>query len=610
MKFSWTKREQQVFDESKDFLIGKRLLVHYDPHKVLVLACDASPYGIGAVLSHLIDGEERPIMFVSSSLSPAEKNYSQLHREALAIIFGVKRFHKYLYGNKFLIYSDHQPLKEIFGPTKNTPSVAAARLQRWAVFLSMYTYEIVYRKSKYMCHADALSRLPVEDLTHIDEVMINSLSNKDSEFLDFNKIKTETLRDSVLLKVYTYLRDGWPSQIDSSLRPYFEKRNELSIEEKCIFYGNRIIIPNSLQDKILNLLHLGHSGIVRSKIKARGYCWFPGIDQMIEDKCNTCGTCQVAGNKTSTSDLVSWPLANFPFERVHVDFFKFQGCNYLIYNDSYSKWTYIASMKSLNAANVKDELRKIFALVGFPKNICSDNGPPFQGSEYVQFCQSNGINVLKSPPWHPQSNGQAEVNVRTAKQTLKKFFIDFNSRDWTLKKKISQFMFYYNNTPTSTTKCSPNEILFKFKPRTEIDAILPTNKPEKCLKRGGIDNKRKSKTSKVLNSKLDDSTNQIVEFKDGEPILYKSPVQDYVNWLNGFIIKRISQTLYQIDVQGSIRIAHAAQIKKCKNKQLRLSENQYCTIEQSKRRRSKSTVIERPLRRSARIKEKLGYRSS
>lgn len=96
--FKWSDECENCFIRSKDLLSRNHVLVLYDSRKPIVLQCDASPYGVGAVLSHVIDGVQRPILFASSTLTKAEQNYSQLHREALAIIFGVKKFHKYIYG--------------------------------------------------------------------------------------------------------------------------------------------------------------------------------------------------------------------------------------------------------------------------------------------------------------------------------------------------------------------------------------------------------------------------------------------------------------------------------------------------------------------------------
>ena len=117
------------------------MLVHFDPNKKIVLTCDASPYGVGAVLSHLTnDGTEHPISFVSRTLSQAERNYALIEKEGLAIIFGVRRFHSYLFGRHFTICSDHQLLRYLFGENKAVPTLASACIQCWALILSSYSY--------------------------------------------------------------------------------------------------------------------------------------------------------------------------------------------------------------------------------------------------------------------------------------------------------------------------------------------------------------------------------------------------------------------------------------------------------------------------------------
>ena len=133
-KWTWGKEQQKTFEAANRALPADSLLVHYDESKALVLACDASQYGLGAVLSHIMeDGQERPVAYTSRTLTPAEKNYLQLEKEGLAIIFGVKKFHNYLFGRKFSIESDHQPLSYLFNKTKGISQTASSRIQRWAL---------------------------------------------------------------------------------------------------------------------------------------------------------------------------------------------------------------------------------------------------------------------------------------------------------------------------------------------------------------------------------------------------------------------------------------------------------------------------------------------
>ena len=132
--------------------------MHYNPTLPIRLAGDASAYGIGAVIAHVFpDGSERPVAFASRTLSQSERNYAQVEKEALSLIFGVKHFHSYLYGT---IITDNKPLTAILGEKKGIPPLAAARLQRWAWILSAYKYEIQFRPSGDHGNADGLSRLP------------------------------------------------------------------------------------------------------------------------------------------------------------------------------------------------------------------------------------------------------------------------------------------------------------------------------------------------------------------------------------------------------------------------------------------------------------------
>ena len=130
VKWRWTKTEEQAFVNAKKLLLKSQTLVHYDDALPLYLSCDASSYGAGAVLSHYIGNNYRPIAFASCTLTPAQKNYSQLDKEAFRIVFGIKIFHQYLSGRKFTIITDHRPLLSLVAPDRPVPLHAAARLQR------------------------------------------------------------------------------------------------------------------------------------------------------------------------------------------------------------------------------------------------------------------------------------------------------------------------------------------------------------------------------------------------------------------------------------------------------------------------------------------------
>ena len=147
-KWSWPIDCQKSFDKIKSLIKSDLLLTHFDLNKKIVVAADASNHGVGAVISHTFtDGTEKAIMHAARSLTPAERNYSQVEKEALALIFAVKKFHKMLFGRHFTLMTDHKTLLSIFGSKKGIPVYSASRLQRWAIIPLGYDFSIQYRRT-------------------------------------------------------------------------------------------------------------------------------------------------------------------------------------------------------------------------------------------------------------------------------------------------------------------------------------------------------------------------------------------------------------------------------------------------------------------------------
>ena len=283
--WKWTPDCQNAFNDLVKEISNITILAHFDSNLPLILATDASHYGIGAVLMHrFIDGSEHPIAHASKTLTSTEQRYSQIEKEALSIVFGVKKFHQYLAGRSFELITDHQPLLTIFNPTKGIPISTANRLQRWAIYLMGYNYNIRYKNTHAHANADVLSRLPMKsDKSFIDDdTMEISFIHRQliEQFpLNANEIALATTNDHTLCQVRQFILTKWPSSFcrskNSHLVPYFNCRHTLSVINNCILKDVQVIIPTELRQRILHMLHRGHIGIIKMKQLARKYCWWP-----------------------------------------------------------------------------------------------------------------------------------------------------------------------------------------------------------------------------------------------------------------------------------------------------------------------------------------------
>ena len=291
-KWAWSSKEQAAFDTAKGILQSTSLLVHYDPTKPLILACDTSPYGVGAVLSYMMeDGSEKPVAFASRTLTPAEKNYSQLEKET--IVYGVKKFLTYLCGRHFTIFSDHQPLRRLFNESKGIPAMAASRIQRWALTLSAYEYSIAYRPEKEHANADALSRLPLPHQTDVPVPEDLLLLLDTTSLVTTEQIRTWTEKEPVLSRVRRFILIGWPEHdVRNDFIPFRRRKDELSVLDGCVLWGTRVVVPPPGREAVMEELHEIHPGIVKMKSLARSYMWWPNMNAQLEARVKACEECQ------------------------------------------------------------------------------------------------------------------------------------------------------------------------------------------------------------------------------------------------------------------------------------------------------------------------------
>jgi len=422
--FVWRKSQQDSFEKVKRMITTKKVLVHYSPELPMILQCDASPYGLGAVLSHTMpDGSERPIGFTSRTLNPAEKNYSQLDKEGAAVIFGLKKFHKYVYGRTFNIVTDHKPLLTLFHEEKPIPALASPRIQRWGIILRAYEYKMVYKPGKEHSNADCLSRLPlkVTEPIHKEDVVFLLDELEDCSVLTAKDIKQWTKYDPVMSRVYGYIMSGWPDVSDPELSAYSVRKEELSVHEGCILWGMRVVVPPKGRHQVLKELHTAHPGVSRMKALARSYVWYPSMDMDIEKLVKSCETCQQQRKSPPVAPLHPWEYPDGPWQRVHIDYAgPFKGAMFLIIVDAYSKWIDVYMMTSTTSADTINRLRECFAQHGIPKVLVSDNAANFRSETFQNFMRSNGITHSFVSPFHPAGNIWLKELFRLSKKPSKR----------------------------------------------------------------------------------------------------------------------------------------------------------------------------------------------
>jgi len=230
--------------------------------------------------------------------------------------------------------------------------------------LAVYEYKIAYKSGSTNGNADALSRLPLPTMPEavpLPGETILLMEHLDETPVCSSQIRDWTTRDPIISQAVQFTLAGWPTVCTSDeFKPYFQRKTELSVEEGCLLWGSRVVVPPQGRSKVLMELHEAHPGVSRMKALARSYVWWPGMDQGIEQEVKTCETCQQHQVAPAEAPLHPWEWPGQPWSRLHIDYAgPYKGGMFLIVVDSYSKWLEVHLMKSTTSTATIEKLRDI-----------------------------------------------------------------------------------------------------------------------------------------------------------------------------------------------------------------------------------------------------------
>lgn len=566
-ELAWTKDSLEAFQNLKKELTSDRVLMPYNPELALVLAVDASPTGLGAVLSHrLPDNQERPIAYASKSLSTTERAYPQNDREALATVWGVKKFFQYVYGRHFILCTDNKAVSHIFAPDALLPKFTLSRCSNYASYLSNFDYEIELKNSDANANADYLSRInhPVDTVYSVQDDFDCFVEDQILQLPTTAKeIAVETQKDPHLSSIKTAIEAG------ENLSTLGFKGNEadFSLVAGCLMFGHRVVVPLSLRDRFLKELHLGHIGITKMKGIARSLVYWKNIDKDIEQTAKNCAKCLSNAKMPPKSNLHHWEYPDSPWSRIHVDYAgPVHGKFLLLVVDAYSKWTQVSVTNSMMAEETSKQLSSLFALYGVPDTVVSDNGRQFKSDLFNRFLKSQGVRFHKfSAPYHPSTNGQVERYVQTIKQAI----LNLKTTASNLQFMINCFLQRYHRAPHPTTGEPPSKLFLGRTINTRIDLVKPPS-TKVAPERISLSSNIHSPSRKCI---LKSPQPMLRSFQVGDTVMFRMYNDSKNPWRIGLIEAKFGLLHYSIRYNGQIHKRHIDQIRSSGKKvQFKVSE--------------------------------------
>ncbi|XP_055605305.1 uncharacterized protein K02A2.6-like [Uranotaenia lowii] len=233
---------------------------------------------------------------------------------------------------------------------------------------------------------------------------------------------------------------------------------ELCCVNDVLLRGDRIIIPQKLRQRVLQLAHEGHPGMRMMKGHLRANVWWPKMDHNIEQFVKTCQGCTLVSAPNPPEPMVRKELPSRPWEQIAVDFLGPlpEGEYLFVCVDFYSRYLEVVEMHDITTASTIDQLLIMFSRYGLPVSLRADNGPQFSSEEFRNFCEEQGIRLESTIPYWPQMNGEVERQNRSILKRLR--IAQELGKNW--RKELRQYLLTYHSAIHPTTGRSPSELMF------------------------------------------------------------------------------------------------------------------------------------------------------
>jgi len=466
--WSWQEEQQKAFEFLKLSLI-KHPLAYFDLNKRTKVVVDASPVGVGGVISQYPHGKPEDEVLVkncSRSLTQIEQRYSQPEREAVGAVWVCEKNKLILVGCEFDLYIDNTAIQSIFSNPFSNPS---ARIRRLALRMLPFKCRVFHTDGKGNI-ADYLSRNPVEsnccEHERIAEEYIFMLTTACiPSAMSREEIITATAADPDIQDAIDSIRSGKPDRSS----PFHQVMPELMVSsDGLVLRDTRVVLPQSLIQRAVDLAHSGHQGVVKTKELLKRHVWFPRLADIVERTVRNCLHCQVNQPQNHPEPARLMPTPEGPWLEVDVDFYGPVKSKYkFVLVDRFSRFLLLRSLSNVKGPTVIAALENICSEFGFMAVLKSDNGPPFNGFEFSNWCERAGIKHRKITPYHPPANGLAErmmIPLGKIYRVPGKHSLDY-------AKEERDFVSAYNATPHSSTGTPPRVLLFR---STASSTRLPT----------------------------------------------------------------------------------------------------------------------------------------